>query len=118
MSRPPITTVWDEKTKQEVALPTKWEICDNCRGNGTHVNPSIDGHGISTDDECWQDDDFREGYFSGRYDVRCDNCNGSGKVQVPDEARCTPEQLEAVHQAWRERAEYEAECAAERRMGA
>ena len=27
----------------EVQLPSKKEICPQCHGEGTHVNPSIDG---------------------------------------------------------------------------
>lgn len=116
MSRPPITTIYDDEGV-ETLLPTKWEICDNCRGNGTHVNPAIDGNGLSRDDPDL-DEDFWDGYWTGRYDIKCDNCQGSGKVQVVDRERVTPEQLTQLEEAYRDRADYEAECAAERRMGA
>lgn len=116
MSRTPITTITDDEG-METALPTKWAICQTCRGNGTHVNPAIDGNGLSMDDPDL-DEDFWDDYFQGRYDVRCDDCNGTGKVHEVDTERCTPAQLNALEQAYQDRHEYEAECAAERRMGA
>ena len=42
------------------------------------VNPSIDAGGLSYDDFC-DDPDFEEAYFSGRFDVTCSACNGTGK---------------------------------------
>lgn len=99
-------------------IPAAWQICGRCHGDGTHVNPAIDGNGISTDDECWEDDDFREGYFSGRYDVSCYECGGSGKTLEPDMDACTPEQREYVHE-WQEgMAELREMEAMERRYGA
>jgi RecJ-like exonuclease len=69
-------------------LPGKWEICPSCDGNGKHVNPAVDGHGISPE-EFAEDPDFAEAYFGGVYDVRCDECGGDGKVRVVDVARCS-----------------------------
>lgn len=57
------------------AFPAAFEVCSRCGGKGTHVNPNIDGHGISPD-EFADDPDFAEAYFSGRYDVRCYQCDG------------------------------------------
>ena len=75
----------------EVTYPKKKEVCPRCHGEGTHVNPAIDGNGISTDDECWQDDDFRSMYLSGGYDVPCVECGGKNVVDVLDEERAGPE---------------------------
>lgn len=86
---------------EDIELPAVYEVCGRCRGSGTHVNPAIDGHGISASDECWDDDDFREGYMSGRYDVICETCNGNRVVLVPDEDSLTPEQ-QAQLERWNE----------------
>lgn len=64
--------------EMSVQIPAKWEICDVCDGNGTHVNRNIDGNGITTDE--WNgpdwDDESREMYMSGGYDVACEaNCS-------------------------------------------
>lgn len=103
---------------EEVELPTTWEICSTCRGEGKHVNPNIDGHGITAEE--WErdwDDESREAYFSGVYDVRCDNCDGSGKVREPNEKMMTPALRKAWRQWQRDEAEYRAMVAAERRFG-
>lgn len=67
----------------DLEVPEKWEICGNCRGNGKHVNPAIDGHGLTREDFD-EDPDFEEGYFSGRYDVICQAGCSDGKIRVPD----------------------------------
>ena len=68
----------------EVQLPSKKEICPQCHGEGTHVNPSIDGNGLTY--ENFDDDpDFYENYFNGHYDVVCHTCNGHNVVDVLDE---------------------------------
>lgn len=105
----------DEGGVDEIELPWKWEICDRCHGNGTHVNPAVDGW--SRNDE-WVDDDFVEGYFEGRYDVRCEEGCDNGKARVVDESRMTPEQVEAWHRQLREEYAYQQECRMERMMGA
>ena len=88
--------------------PARWVLCRRCSGDGTHTNPSIDG----------PDPEFMEDYMSGVYDIRCEECEGSGKVAVANR-RAVPELfLERLVRDERDRAEYEAECAAERRMGA
>lgn len=69
----------------EVELPAHWEICNRCKGNGSHVNPAIDGNGLSQNDIDQLDDGFMERYLSGFYDVTCEYCNGKGKVIVADE---------------------------------
>jgi len=89
-------------------LPTHWEICSSCEGEGT----SSAYLGSFTQEDFDEDPDFAEDYMSGQYDRACPECNGSGKVKVVDYDRLTAEQ----------RAEYDAECeyqaelAVERRM--
>lgn len=86
-------------------FPAKWEICHRCEGNGTHGNPAFDGMSVSitpdNDEEFW--DNLRQGF----YDVQCNECNGTGKLKVIDEARATPEQI-ADYADW-ERSKYEME---------
>lgn len=106
-----------------VRVPARARVCPRCDGTGTHVNPAVDGHGISMDE--WYgpewDDDSREAYMAGRYDVTCEECGGANVVLVPDVARCTYGQKRALvleRQRQRHVAESRAEQAAERRMGA
>lgn len=94
---------WDDETEREFAIAAKYEVCDRCRGTGTHVNPSIDGHGISGDDECWDDDAFRSMYFGGGFDVTCERCDGRNVVLVVDESRASPEQLAHYYDEMEER---------------
>jgi len=69
-----------------VELPAYYEVCPRCEGKGKHVNPSIDEHGIT--EEEWEhdwDEESREAYLSGRYDVTCHECGGKRVVKVVDE---------------------------------
>ena len=114
-----------EGETMDVELPTRWEICERCDGDGTHVNEAIDGNGITAQEwaENWDDDD-REAYLRGEYDVRCTECGGSGKVRVVDleqiAASSDPDLKRALveyEEDEQDRASYEAERRAERRMG-
>ena len=71
-------------------LPHKWAVCDVCRGNGTHVNPSIDCGGLTARDFD-QDPDFAEAYWRGEYDQPCNKCGGRTTVPVPDFDRISDE---------------------------
>lgn len=111
----------DPDTEQELEIPAKYEVCDRCEGRGAHVDPAIDGNGLSREDFDG-DPDFKESYFSGHYDVRCRDCDGKRVELHPDWAKMTPEQREAYErysQGERDwRAASRAEMMAERRMGA
>lgn len=102
---------------EDVEVPVVFEVCGTCDGKGSHVNPSIDSNGLSREDFD-EDPDFAEAYFEGRYDVQCNECDGRRVVPVVDEARASMEQVKYVHDKIEADAQYEAECAAERRMGA
>jgi hypothetical protein len=102
----------------EIELPCRWEICSCCRGNGT--SSAYLGAITQSDREpggAWEDPDDFADYMDGKYDRACDECEGSGKVQVVDYDRLTPEQLEAWNEQCRDDREYEAAVRAERRMG-
>lgn len=68
----------------EIVIVAKFDVCPRCSGSGTHVNPAVDGNGISREDFD-QDPDFEREYIAGTYDVPCYQCNGKRVVLVPDE---------------------------------
>lgn len=108
-----------------------WAICDCCRGAGKVDHPAF-ANGFTSEE--WQDmrDDVQfdgessaDRYLAGCYDVQCGECNGSGKVRVPDFRAMPREERRAYVQHLRDerddaecRREMAAEYAAERRMGA
>lgn len=100
----------------EHELPTKWEVCSVCDGEGKHVNPSIDCNGLSAEDFD-EDPDFAEAYFDGAYDVPCNRCNGRSTERVVDWDKVPPELRAAYERQAREEADYQAERWAEIRMG-
>lgn len=124
--------------------PKGYAVCPTCEGRGSHVNPSIDSHGLTAEDFA-EDPDFEEAYFSGAYDVRCAECHGKRVVPQCASPGCKEPAMAKEHGGWsdhrdsltgehhstcyehlppHEKEEYEsnaamdAEMAAERRMGA
>lgn len=96
----------------------KWEICGQCDGHGTVSNPSFD-QGWTQSEWADEDEDFKEDYFAGRYDVPC-GCKG-GKVQSPIVSRLTPDEkreLARERRSARINAEIDQMSEMERRMGA
>jgi len=75
-----------------------FEVCGTCEGRGLHVNPSIDAHGLSAED-FYDDPDFAEAYFEGRYNVLCHECHGDRVVPEIDETANPPALVRAVQQA-------------------
>jgi hypothetical protein len=114
-------TLDEETCEIEVELPAKYEVCSRCDGEGKHVNPAIDGNGISREDFD-ADPDFEEAYFQGRYDVRCEVCRGERVELVVDAAECKRQGLEKelkdYYRHRREINEVDRMMEAERRMGA
>lgn len=98
----------------EHTLPAKFVVCDRCEGRGKHVNPSIDGNGISAE-QFAEDPDFKESYLRGDYDVPCERCHGLRVVAVLNEERCSAQILKAYYKQQEAKARYQAECASERR---
>lgn len=115
-------TEWDDDDTEithAVEMPIKWEVCHLCNGKGSHVNPSIDCNGLTSEDFA-EDPDFAEDYFGGMYDQTCNCCGGRTTEAVIDDARLNDDQkqhLRNLEQQWQDEAEYQRECAAERRMG-
>jgi hypothetical protein len=114
-----IVTIMDDDGygEEDHELPIKFEVCHICDGRGKHVNPSIDSHGIGAE-EFYEDPDFAEEYMSGAYDVPCYCCGGRRVAAVIDRDKANPAILAQLDAAEDGRREYEAECRAERRMGA
>lgn len=104
-----------ETETQVYDIPAKWAICSRCRGEGHHGNPAFDG--LSLQDETFEDPEFREDYFKGVYDVRCETCGGSGKVLEPDRESCSIEEIRAWEQEQRELAEIARAERLDARMG-
>lgn len=70
----------------------RWAICDCCDGSGTRGNPAF-SNGITSSEWAEWDEDDRDDYMAGRYDVACGDCGGSGKVKQPIPGRLDFSQL-------------------------
>ncbi len=115
-----VIVLTDEESGDEVehTVSFKFAVCPTCRGKGSHVNPSIDAGGITSSEwEEWDEED-RESYMSGAYDVQCYECKGNRVIPEMDRDSVSPELLEQIDRIDRENAEFEAVCRAERMMGA
>jgi hypothetical protein len=95
-------------------FPARRVICSRCDGKGTHVNPNIDGNGITGEEMSELGPDFFEDYMGGVFDVRCEECRGEKIVLEVDEARLTKRQLFMWHTLQEKEAEYHRELASER----
>lgn len=100
-------------------LPARFEVCPRCGGTGTHVNPSIDGHGITEEERerDWSPEEWDQ-YLTGFYDVTCYECRGLRVVRIVDEATCDPQLLKEYRKQLREDEAYNRMCEMERRYGA
>ncbi len=96
-------TIWIDE--EEVELPSKFVVCFRCNGKGTHVNPAVDGNGLSAEDFDEAGPEFRDDYMAGVYDVTCYQCDGKRVLEVPDPGRLTPDQKVA----WMKQVEEEAQ---------
>lgn len=67
----------------EQELPTKWVVCNICKGKGTHVNPAIDCGGLTAEDFN-EDPEFAEDYMKGVYDQKCNRCEGRRVIAAPN----------------------------------
>jgi hypothetical protein len=110
----------DEGEETVTRIPAEFEICYECRGEGRHTNRNIDGNGITASEwaEDW-DEESRETYLSGGYDVDCEVCDGSGKILVPSTENLTEKQKESLERYERQQeqnARWDAEDRHTRRM--
>lgn len=113
-----IVNLLDEEGNEiSVEFPEKWEICDNCNGDGHHCKHL--GAYTSSEFEEQFDYEERERYFAGGYDKTCEECNGSGKIKVVDVENLNSQQIEdyKLYQDQEERkAKYDREEAYIRKM--
>jgi hypothetical protein len=99
-----------------IQVPGKWEICGRCDGYGTHVNPNVDGNGITQDEMEELGPEFKEDYMSGVYDVQCEECHGTGKTFEIDLTRIPEKHKDDVHAYLDAEYEFRAEKAQEERL--
>jgi hypothetical protein len=93
---------WEEEDgsyiEDEVEVFVEYDVCPTCDGVGHYVNPSIDSHGISEDEWYGEwDEDEREHYMSGGYDIPCNECGGTRVVPIIDTTRNSKELVERVN---------------------
>jgi len=101
---------------EDIEIPAIYEVCGTCDGKGSHVNPSIDSHGLSRED--FDDDpDFAEDYFSGVYDIACNECHGRRVSPDVNWEKLNPELKKYVENWIEDFYGYQRECEYERRMG-
>jgi hypothetical protein len=108
----------DSEEEKEYTLPMRYCVCGTCGGKGRHVNPGVDANGITSSEWSDWDEEEKEAYFSGRYDVDCYECGGEKVVPEINEEMADPKLLQQLRTWQREEADYRAVRAAERRMGA
>lgn len=108
----------DGDVEEEREVPFVYVVCPTCSGKGTHVNPSIDAGGITSDEWGEWDDEDRASYLEGRYDVPCYECGGTRVVPELDREHADPFVVECLDQAEHSAAESRAIERAERAMGA
>lgn len=102
------------KLHYEATLPGKRAVCHQCNGDGMMENPAI---GVLTEHDL-EDADFREALLEGRYDIRCECCQGNKVIDVLDWDALTPKMQKAVETAEAQQRADDADAAGERRMGA
>lgn len=76
-----------------IRLPTCWQICDTCHGEGTST--AYLGAYTQSDREEMGEEwfDFMDDVRRGVYDRNCEMCSGTGKQRLVDEEalQATPE---------------------------
>jgi len=108
----------DDGDRESMKMPGRWAICSRCDGHGKHVHPAIDGNGITSSEWAEWDDEEREMYFGGGYDVGCEEKCNDGKQWVVDEEALDNSQ-KAAYEIWcMEKDEEARERYAEMRMRA
>jgi DnaJ-class molecular chaperone len=88
------------------------ELCHSCDGEGSRAL-----HGLVVSQEAMEDQDFMEDYFGGKYDTKCEDCNGEKVVRVANTDAMTEEQQKAWRRYLRDVRSANAESLAELRMG-
>ena len=111
MSKATVTIITTDG--DELVLPAVFQVCPRCHGEGSHINPSVDGNGLTSDDFA-EDPDFAEEYMRGSYDVPCEECAAARVVPIVDPTALTSEQRAEWEAAQVADAEYQRDAASER----
>jgi hypothetical protein len=107
-----------------VRVPAKPCFCETCSGTGKRSKYDVGGYDVNA--MCYPENDepdyeFMEDYFSGKTDIPCDECKGTGFMKDVSLEDCTDAQrviFEKNERLYESEAEDEAIRAAERAMGA
>lgn len=110
--------IYDEEGDSiEIDVPSKKEQCDNCDGNGRHIHNAFREEAFTEYDAEREGLDFEEEVYnmqSGMYDVTCDDCCGTGQIDVVDFSQVDEELEEKIREYQYDQACFEAEARAER----
>ena len=109
-------TIYNDGEECVIEVPARWEICRTCDGEGTMVNPAIDGNGITASEWAEWEEEERHMYCSGGYDIRCNECDGSGKRLVVNHEQFNsqqPKEYALWAESEREEADYRSICDSE-----
>ena len=95
-----IPAILEDSSETEISLPAVYVVCLKCKGTGKHVNPSVDGDGLTAEDFA-EDPDFAESYLCGTYDVTCERCVGKRVNLEVDFEKLTKAEFEH-YKRWRD----------------
>ena len=87
------------------SMPSDTVVCPRCRGRGSHVSPAIDGDGFTGEEWAEMDEDFKESYWNGNFDVVCSVCNGLRITAKIATDRLNAEQWELLYEQERNEAD-------------
>lgn len=99
----------------EDSWPGKKVVCTYCNGMGAHSRHL--GAIPLEEFDSWDDED-RDNYLDGAYDMVCEECRGERIVLEPDFNSMSEEDRKAYEEYVREEMEYRKLCEMERRLGA
>lgn len=68
----------DEEDEHEGKVLPPWIICPDCEGEGKHVHEDLS---VWTASDREENPDGFDDMMRGHYDVKCERCQGSGKVR-------------------------------------
>ena len=61
----------------------KWLICECCKGEGSVENSAFH-NGITSSEWSQMHSEEQDAYMAGEYNEPCQECKGTGKIQVAD----------------------------------
>ena len=87
-----------------------------CDSNGKKEHPAF-SNGFTSQEWADMDSESSDHYFAGDYDVVCNDCDSSGKIQLPDMDSMPEEEREKYVAEQRDIRAMQREQEAERRFG-